>query len=527
MFLRKKGFRITAYILLGIFLVLFSFFLFTFDFTSKSKYTGEVTTDEVRSEFSTLLVSAFNDSKALNILEIKADEGIINNAFKTLRGSQEYIFKTQDWIVKGVSMEFDNDLAVINFYLDYRGLIKYSLKVKTYFSLSETTDAYKLTLERMKVGGVIIPSSMTKSLLSNEEESSVGSIIHQAINVLPFGTYDNDTLSLTVKKANIVTSIAKGRLGDTLYGDFEETRLVVAAYIETLLDNNLLEAKIDKGLCLRLNYSRIISSADQIVSTEMKEALSEGTNGMRGVEDDLIIEYLVKGENLALSQYYLSALAYLTASNNALIYTGTGVLSIGDLYNISLSLYSDNAVISLVYRYDDRGSVVNCNLTRISGSLYRLNSVVIGRDGGETENSYLTVEKTSFLNRTMSVLSGYGFEVDVSSLTLDLSSGMASSRIPYTSINFSSNNATMITRANPYTKIIEETLFDSSFQSSLPYYGSRNEIDWTSLTTILTTYKKLAASEKATFLEKLRDYFLIKDVNVYNYIDNIINGGES
>lgn len=529
MLLRKKGLKIVGYVFLGIFLMSFFLFISTYDFTPKKTYSEDILASEVQQDFQTKLIDAMGKSHVLNFLPLEIDSDTLSKYMRVLRKTgEEYLYSSYYWDLKGINIEIENKMLVGIFYLNFHDKIKYQVKVKAYFTFSQTNDEYSLRLNTLQVGAFVIPSSMTKKFLSSTNERSIGAIMANAMDSIPFGTYDKSQLSFMISQDEIINGIEKGLLGELLYGDDTNKKTIISVYISSLFKNQLISLSIHNTLNISMNYLKILSSSTRAYFEGTKDYIQKGAKGVRILEDNLILNYLCKGQSIAISQETVAAFSYLLVADQIKDETAYS-FSFGDIYNFFISINGNTCYIAMVYKIASGFSRIDLTFTNtnVIGSTYHLDKATIGYDQGEGEESYLFLDQTPDLFRLVNLLVSLGFSGDPTKLTIELDDVIFRSlRLPYIGFTVYDDKVTLITKENPYARTISSALLDNSANSvryTFPYYGIQNKIDWKTIDTILASFdKELNDQEKVDFLTGIRDYFLERDTNVYNYLKGII-----
>ena len=518
MFLMKKGVKITLYSILGVFLALFFIFIITFDFTPKKSYTVNKSASEVRKDFDELLKNSIDESKTIKVLNISLSNEFLNNFINANRNESGYNFSSEKWFLKGTKFEVQNERFVLTVYANYSSAINYRFKIKAFFEIEEDETKYTLSLRRVNVGGIIMPSFLNKIIFDNTKEGSVGRLIENTIQSINFGTYNSDTLEYTIQKAEIVESIRNGFLGNITYGDNEVLKTITSIYVSSLLNYNLFKLNIKNSVNFVVDYSKLLNDEIEYPS-EFEQALNLSVDNLYAIEDSVILEYLVKGQNLALSDDYLSALLYLKLGNN-LSDIREGYVSIGKLKNAFINYYDEFLSLKLIYAFESSTSIMELKFKIDKGSSLTLSNATIGYDKGETSGSYIEINKTSDINILIDLLDKMGISINSSSHALSPITLVSSSRINYQDVTCGTHIYGIITN-NPYVNEISEAVLSNDFISTLPS-AYDNLLDTTNLDTLLTSYKALDFDLRIEFLKYLQDYFKETNVSVYNYIYGII-----
>lgn len=518
MFVMKKGVRITLYTLLGVFLALFFIFVLTFDFTPKSSYTVDKTVEEVKRDFDEILSNSINESKTIKVLNIALDNEFLNNFINANKEENNVNFRSDKWFLKGTKFEIKGERVVLTLYADYSGAIKYRFKIRAFFAISEDETKYTLSLIRLNVGGVIMPSFLKRTIFDNTKEGSIGNLIESTIQSINFGTYNGDTLEYTIQKAEIVESIRNGFIGNLAYGDNEVLKTATSLYVSSLLNYNLFKLNIKNNVNVLIDYSKLLNDKIEYPE-EYEKALNNVPANLYAIEDVSILEYLVKGQNLALSDDYLSSIIHLKL-DQFLNEIEAGYTNLAKIKNVLTNYHQEHLSLKLIYAFESSTSVIEIKFKTDNNSSLIISSATIGFDQGELSGSYIEINKTSDINILIDLLDKMGITIRTTSNVLDLKSLTTSSRIEFQDVSFGTN-IYGITDVNPYVNEISEAVLSNDFINTLP-----NEfnglIDNSSIDALLTSYKALDFDLRIEFLKYLQDYFKETNISVYNYIYGII-----
>lgn len=518
MFFMKKGVKISLYTLLGVFLALFFIFLLSFDFTPKEAYEVNKSVSEVRKDFDEILRKSIDESKTIKVLNISLDNEFLNNFINANKNENNVDFTSDQWFLKGTKFEVKGERFVLTLYANYSGVINYRFKIRAFFEISEDETKYTLSLIRLNVGGIIMPSFLKKTIFDNTKEGTIGRLIENTIQSINFGTYNSNTLEYTIQKAEIVESIRNGFLGNVAYGDNELLKTATSLYVSSLLNYNLFKLNIKNSVNVVIDYSKLLNDTVEYPS-EYNRALNSSKEYLYAIEDVSILEYLVKGQNLALSDDYLSSILRLKF-DQYLDIIDDSYINLAKIKNVSMNYHQEHLSLKLVYTFESSTSVIEIKFKKDNNSSLIISSATIGFDQGELSGSYIEINKTSDINILIDLLDKMGIVVNPTSYVLNLKSLTTSSRIDYQDVSFGTN-IYGITDVNPYVNEISEAVLSNDFINILP-----NEfnglIDNTDVDTLLSSYKALDFDLRIEFLKYLQDYFKETNISVYNYIYGII-----
>ena len=521
--------RIISYILLSTLVVVFGIFSLTYDFSFKKSERHPISEDIIRNNIGLILNNAYDSVQATNILSVDIDSAFINDMISyAYKDEGEYIFSSDYWKIKNITVSFSSKKIIVDIYTNYSYNFNYKIKIRAFFTLEEDDESYTLTLVKLNLGLLSVPSFLIKNILEKEDEKSIGSIVREAVNSLPFGDYDDTKLTYTIDKMAIISSLETGYLGDLLYSDNTQAKVVVGNYLNTLFKNDFLDLEINKGFILSVDFSKIINREDTIKGDIIEDIFGFDQDYLTGKADDVIFDYLTGKEDIVLNEYYLNALFNLIIAKNLLAMPDQDLFSYGSLYSASLSLYLDNFYLDFTYETSGKYSIVRYVFNKTEGVNYHLIKIVVGRDEGEEEKAYTTITSTNDLLGFISVLSLYGINTDKINLTISLDSSISILPINYTKITVDEGEVIISASTNPYANLISEALQDKNgFRDNEEYnlsYSIRSSIDWEDIISIQESFKDLSYLQKRELLEKLRDYFYERDILVYNYINHFIAG---
>lgn len=517
MFLKSKGVKITLYSFLGVFLALFFFFLLTYDFTPERKYTNYKSIEDVRSDFEELMMSSMDKSKTIKVLNVSFNNDFLNNFINALRDEREIDFASNNWFLKGTNFEVKSERFVLTMYANYINKINYKFKIKVFFTFSEDETKYTLSLRRINVGGIILPSIFKRMIVTNKDENSIGELVEKTIGSINFGTFDNETLEYVIQKAEIVESMRSGILGDVIYGSDVLSKDITALYVSSLLNYDLFKLKFKNSINFTVDYSKLLNGKVNYPE-EYNDALSISDDFLKAIEDNCILEYLVKGQNIALSDDYLSSLLHMKLSDKYSYQEG-GV-NIAKLKNSYINYYDEFMSLKLVCAFENQSSVIEIKFKKINNDALTISTITIGYDEGELTGSFIEINKTSDIIIMIDTLDKLGIIVNPLSRILTPKSLITSSRINYLDVS-TGTNIYGLTSNNPHSQEISNAVLSYDFINSLP--SSYDDlIDNSNLDNLLTSYKALDYDLRIDFLKYLKDYFKETNISVYNYMDEII-----
>lgn len=516
---KNKGIRITSYVLIAVFLTLFLAFSLTYDFTSKKAYVFNESREELREELSKEMNSAIDKSKTLNVLNLSLSDDVINKFLNSTieRDNDDYLLESEYWKLRGIKIRFRGNTIVLTLYLTFTDKISYRMKINCFFDFTETRDEYILNLKRINFGSIVVPSFLTRTILSNNEANSVGDIIENSVESLNLGTYDKEKLTYTINKTELCESIATGTIGEAAFDDNTTIKAATALYFQLLNSKDAIHVGISKTLNIIVDYSSFIN-VETAISSDIEYAKSNGKNGYKSMEDVLILDYLMNGSNIILSSDYQTALI------NKNIVVEKEEDSIFSFNLITFESYSNIVKLRVISVFSGKNSVIELIFKESDPGTFTLNRITIGYDEGETQGTYIEINRTIDLIRAFNLLALFNINLSQTSNNLDYESLFSDTRIPYLSIEINNGSLIIKTKTNSYKSDITSGILSLDFQNYLNE-ELRNKIDFSTTDAILSSFKALNIESRDLFLKYSLQYFKEKDEAVYNYISGIIEGG--
>lgn len=513
---KKKGLKITALIMLGIFLMLFLAFIFTFDLSYEKKYIEQAESEEVRDELNGLLSRNIEDSKVIKVLDITFENEIINDILRLYKDSISN--NIENYEVRGIEFDTFNGNFLIKFHMTYTKHIRYKFVVQLTLKMSEDSSKYTFTLINSRFGALTIPRRLIVRELKNENKGSVGWITNQILYNLGFGSYNENNLELYISKPSICESLRSGLIGETMYEDDYVTRTSSSIFLSSFFNNNLINIEIDEGVHLKINYAKMLNTKHE--RSEELNKLIEESGGFEAYYN-LLFKYLVNGQNLTLDDDILSALIHYNINDkfvesindedeNFIIRT-----MLTDIY----SSYKDKVLmLNFVYNLGSKDLILKVKFDYVN-ELFSLSEARIGYDDKDDTDSFVEIAKTSNLQYLIDFLVYLGFDGDVINQTLNRASLF--NKPSYVSEVSYESNADLVVKGHDYTEKIRNTLLSDEFYSSLTS-EIKEILDNSSIESVLETYERLSYQDKYTLLVSLKNYFKENEFYVYNYMDDLM-----
>ena len=167
--------------------------------------------------------------------------------------------------LKGVWVELEDDQITIHLSaaLDWQDRFTYQTILSLVFNVTDDTDAYRLTIDRVRLGRLPVTSRFVGRILGFVE-TITGQPILEVDGDLPIGTIDTETFSITVSKDEIVRTYKED--------ESIENGPLVGALLEILFDNELLTFKLeDQMLNFSLRTSLILSDETTQLPSRIEE----------------------------------------------------------------------------------------------------------------------------------------------------------------------------------------------------------------------------------------------------------------
>lgn len=508
MIFKNRTIKIISYILFAIILLALLFFFLTYDFTPKKKYRGDNNKTSFSETFEEMIVKELESTSNLNVMSIELDSDSINEIiYNSINNENEYIYETENWALKGITSRIVKNYIVFDFFLTYRKMLDYSLKISAYFTIDVTDTEFILKLSRANVGQILIPSSFTKALIDNKNDGSLRQIISQALETLKFGRVNASDVSVTIRKKDLFENIADGIIGDTLIGDYPKMRQALASLLIVLSNDNSFKVNIDKKIYFSLDYTKILISSETRKNYLMTETEAED------IYYNVLIDYLLKGEDFAISSDLLSSTIYLDILDEL----NTNPKSFNEMTIESIHIHktSEMYFMNIIYHVSTKYISIDLGFKEDDGIL-SLNSIYLGKDALENQNEYITINDKEMFIYMKNTLKAYGILLsDDYKIGLDdLLKGLS---IEYDSID----NGMIIVKENEYLDTISSNVMSNEFIYEITEVLA-HEVDFTSIDTLSASFKALSHPQKLQFLTKLKEYFKEIDLNVYNYISRLL-----
>lgn len=516
-----KALKIVAYSLLGIVLMLFLSFILTYDFTKEDKYVSYATYDEASDVFDDILSDSIDQKSKINVAKIKLNSDYFNKLFVSMirsnNDNSKYLFDNNIWKVKGLNVDFVDDEIKFSFYLMYDKTFKYNMRLTMYFGFSESESEYKLELKSLLVGSIIIPRSIIRNILSNKNKDTIGGIFNDILSVIPFGRFNSDSLSYSVKKYDLSSAVELGYIGSRTFGDNIFLMDISASYVSFLFPFDLISVDCNKGFNITLDYARAIISEktlEQDNETRRIDYLNRvSLRNKRYLEE---LKYLLSDSEYKITcsdietLYYDKLLNYEYGFNNEYV----------SMISSKLSIIGNEIHIVDYFRLFDMYSKIDFDYELVDNSMFVLKKIEVGRDDNENQNQYLTIKNKEETNSFLRALSSIGIYNNFLNYELDLSS-VLNIDFEYESFIKNEPDEVIFTLANNDIKNeIKSAILSIEFKDLL--ISNEMEYQNDTIEKVIETFKNYSNNEKEKFFYLLKDFFKT-ETSVYNYIDNILN----
>ena len=508
---QRKALKNLTIILLSIFIVLFFVFILTFDLTDKSKYENTKTKEETSSYLVDYLNDALTKSSILNILDIDFDDEFIDRAFYLMIADDikdGIIFKTKNYTIKGYNFSIEDNEITLNLYITYSRVIKYDTKIKIKMEYIETNMAYVLKLNSINIGAFIIPPRIVERVLKNREVGSLGNALAEFLKSIPVGTYDQNTLELSIYKNYLINEIESGVISSLIFKDKKALSTLAATYTETLFSNDLVDLRIKESLNLIIEYSKLVNidrNNDCFTFDRIKSS-----------KYDILFKEFLGLESTKLSKDYLkAAMMYQIFDEN----TNDENKYFLSFKTIDYVLSDNRLIISLVTNINNKISIIDYSFIK-NGNSYVLNYVEMGKDEGEAESDYFKFSSTSSKQEFLILLRDIGFDTNLITESITISSLLKPISIKNYDLSINNDDITLsFTEDKEIINMIKNTIYSDEFKSSLSS-SINDSLKYDSEENLISSFESLSYELKQSYFFALKDFLKGNSV-VYNYMNEI------
>lgn len=496
--------KTTSIIFLSIVSMLFLIFLLTIDLENPKSYKYDITKESIREELIDKLENSLEESKTVNLFNLELDSELLNKfAYSTFfledNGSKkEYVVLSKAWALKGFEIGFQDEKIVISFHVYFSASIRYNFKLSLYLKVSENKDSYSLELENISLGLILLPRTLIKSTLMNDEEDSIGYVISNFLSNLSFAVYDKDSMTITIYKRKIVDLLSSGELGNLIFKDKNNEKNIFSSIVLILYKNGLITTSIKNKLIFKIDYSKLLSEEDEF---------TYHSSDYQNVKYDFAFLKFLGNESISLTDIQRSTFL----SNLVIRDTSSSIR----LYKASDEIYQDEVHFLFKFLIFDRPVNINLLYFKENDSL-SLREIEIGKDIGEREASYIKTSDQETINKILTILSSYGFynRINLRNLYLPLTKELSQ-------ISLSFNNIEISLQTNELIDEIKATLFNDDFYDSFSI-ELKELINYQTEEQLIQSFTSLELSHKILFYNNLKYYFN-DNALVYNYICNILD----
>jgi hypothetical protein len=324
---------------------------------------------------------------------------------------------------------------VFNVYLEFDVAgFAYKTVLEVHFLFSDSADEYYLEFDKLQMGALPVPNSFFSSILSIAENQ--GNIdIEGQVGELPIGEFDLDTISYTLEKDEILTTLAESD------SDNGTNMLLLQELLSIVFANQLVEIAIeDEALTLNVGISQISSDDDpefpeylydlhdqEVVGTET--IIGEFNPELFNAEEylqDLFTEYvfssaLVGGTGFTIEEETFNKLVYFNANGFAdarsfqeipISDTETKQLEVG-LKALWFEFFDESIEVHALFRIGSIDSLMLIDAEEVpttDGTLqFTFTNITIGEDSGEDSTQYLALTDLSTLKQVFADLGDVQF----------------------------------------------------------------------------------------------------------------------
>lgn len=367
---------------------------------------------------------------------------------------------------------------VLNVYLEFDVAgFAYKTVLEVHFRFSDSVDEYYLEFDRLEMGSVPVPNSFFTTILGVVENQ--GNIdLEGEIGEMPIGEFDLDTLSYTLQKDEILTTLAES---DT---DNGSNMLLLQELLSVVFDNQLVEIAIEnEEITLNVGVSQISSDDDpnfpmylydlhdqEVVGTET--VYGEFNPELFDAEDylkDLFTEYvfnsaLVGGTGFTIEEETFNKLVYFNANGFAdarsfqeipISDTETKQLEVG-LKAMWFEFFDDSIKVHALFKIGDINSLMLIDAEEVPTTddtlQFTFTNITIGEDSLEDSTQYVEISDLSTLKQVFADFGDVQFGefnqdgdliLSASRLTALMEDGTTAGAVEVTGISLDSTGITL------------------------------------------------------------------------------------
>lgn len=209
--------------------------------------------------------------------------------------------------LKGIWVELDDDQISIfmSAAVNWQERFTYQTILSLVFNITDDEDAYRLTIDQVRLGRLPVTSRFVGRILGLVERIS-GQPVVEIDGDLPVGSLDIETFSITLLKSEIVNTIKEDE--DLENGD------LLGQLLDIFFDNQLLTFKLEnQALIFSLRTSLILSDEATVLPTRISELYEGDLNlDLESYLQDRFEEFLLTQALLGETSFRLSQRVFNT-----------------------------------------------------------------------------------------------------------------------------------------------------------------------------------------------------------------------
>jgi len=499
----------------AIVIALFFLFLLTYDFSKESEKQNTYSLDDLSNQLYKKIDDSIDDYSNLNILKIGIDDEYINNVVSyIIRKNDENLLESKYWTVSNIKINILEDKIELDIFVKYHNELTYKLKIKAIFTIKKSANSYTFYLKNMKIGSLYITKDQVQKLLAFNSDSTVGYIYNKAIELLPFGTYNINTLSYTIYKKEIIDDIDSGLIGELINKKSANLNKFLTPIIDVLFENNLLNLEFKKErFDVVIEYSKLISNKETVDKLNNKNVLNELYNTTCNY--DIILASLLGVNNLSLNGNILNDIVFENISSSFIFFESKYI----KYYNSGVNIVNDELHIYYSIKCFDEYSLFDYVFI-IKNKEYILDRIEIGRDSNEKSDSYIVSSYSENKARFLRVLYRSNLKGNIYLETIKLESLLNKLEIGYGNVTI--ENGIFMIEVQKGEIDISDKLLSDEFNELIENIN----IDSSTKESLIQSFANLSVDERIFYFNKIKDYYK-DDISVYNYICNLIDQEEN
>lgn len=308
--------------------------------------------------------------------------------------------------LKGIWVELSEDQISIfaSGSMNWQDRLNYQTILSLVFNITDDEDAYRLNVDRVRLGRLPVTSQFVGRILGLIENIS-GQPVIEVESGLPVGSLDLETFSITIPKADIVSTVKENQE--------LENHLIIGELLEIFFENQLLTFKLEEQAFNFYFKSSLLLSDESTTLPTQVQALYEAANPL-----DLDTYFQNQFQEFLLSQALLGETSFRLNQNviNTIVASslqGTGGLpdfswtyldSLGNEESIDVQIEgvwitfnASSIVFHALFNIASFPSLVEFTLDSVSSDdplmlVYEINGLTIGKSPLRGDDSYLIID---------------------------------------------------------------------------------------------------------------------------------------